>query len=424
MSKELEAQETAKKELLEAVKTEAKQVVDKATEGMPTSKEVEEIKAQLKNIADNETDAAELKKSVDEALLQIKAIQEPRSAEETKSLKSLIEKNSEVLKEIKAGGSKNHNGFEVTYKSGTTVNASDIADRDYLSEIERGITNLPVRNPSIASLFTTQTVGTEYLHYYEQATVTRDAKVVVACATSTSTTAATWVKRIVTLAKVRDMVDVCIDMLEDYDFIESQLTQLIEESIALKIDNDLLLGAAALATDIQSVDSIASEFSATNVLAPFNGATGTGFASPNLEQLVDAMSAQIQIFGQENSFMPDTMVMNFADFVRYRNLRDDNGNKLIHTLGDVVSTIAGLRVITSPIVPSNECYVFDSTKGKILARKGFTFNISKDNRDNIEHELATMVAYQRMQFYVKNIDQDAFMKCTDITAAITAITNV
>ena len=35
---------------------------------------------------------------------------------------------------------------------------------------------------------------------------------------------------------------------------------------------------------------------------------------------------------------------------------------------------------------------------------------------------ATFVAYERLQFHVRNINRDAFMKCTDITAAIAAIT--
>jgi hypothetical protein len=228
----------------------------------------------------------------------------------------------------------------------------------------------------------------------------------------------TWAKRVVELAKVRDMVDVCIDMLEDYDFVESQLNQLVFESIQLKKESELLIGAAATATDMQSIDSIASEFDPANVLAPFTAC----FKDANLEQLADSMSAQIQVFGQENMWMPNALVMNFVDFVKYRNLKDANGNKLIHTLSDTVATIAGMEVITSPIVPQNTCYVMDSAKGKILQRKGYTFNISYENRENIEHELATMVAYERVQFYVKNIDQDAFMKCSDVAAAITAIT--
>ena len=66
----------------------------------------------------------------------------------------------------------------------------------------------------------------------------------------------------------------------------------------MKKESELLLGAAAAATDLQSIDSIASEFNPANALADFSAATGTPFQEPNLEQVADAMSAQIQIFGQ------------------------------------------------------------------------------------------------------------------------------
>ena len=113
--------------------------------------------------------------------------------------------------------------------------------------------------------------------------------------------------------------------------------------------------------------------------------------------------------------------MNFKDFVNYRNLKDADGNKIVHTI-EGLPFIAGLRVITSPIVVANTCYVFDSSKGSLLMRQGYTFGISYENNDNFEHETATMKAVERCQFYVRQINNDAFMKCSDIAAAITAIT--
>ena len=38
------------------------------------------------------------------------------------------------------------------------------------------------------------------------------------------------------------MVDICDDMLDDYPFMYSEITNLVKSSMELKIDNDLLLG--------------------------------------------------------------------------------------------------------------------------------------------------------------------------------------
>lgn len=133
------------------------------------------------------------------------------------------------------------------------------------------------------------------------------------------------------------------------------------------------------------------------------------------------MSAQIYVFGAENKFMTDTVIMNYSDFVRFRNLKSSTGDKLINVFNNI-PTIAGHTVVTSPLVAPNTLYILDSTKGRIKQRKGYTANLSYENKDNIEHELATLVAYERVQFFVKLINRNAFMKCSNITTALTAIT--
>jgi len=355
-----------------------------------------------------------------EIAIAVKNGQSKEDKEASKGLRSYIEENSAVLAEMKANKNQAHKGFSFVTKA--TEVATDIGDRDYLGTIDPVIGLKPVRQTSIMDLFARRPVNGEYFHYWEEDVVTRDAKFVVACATSTHNTKKTWAKRTVELAKIRDIIDICIDMLSDYSFVESSMRKLIDESIKLKADYELLLGTGVASTDMLSIETVSSEFNPANALADFSVATGTPFADANLEQLVDAMGAQISIFGENNAWMANTLVMNYKDFVNYRNLKDDNGNKLIHTLSDTVATIAGMRVVTSPIVVANTCYVFDSSKGEILDRQAITVATSYENKDNIEHELVTLVGVERLQFNVRLIDRDAFMKCSDVAVAIAAIT--
>jgi HK97 family phage major capsid protein len=422
MKKENEGLKPEEKELLEAIKLEVADQIEKgnannvdkgALESLKTQVDACATSAQMKDLTQNLSDLkAEMGKTSEKA-----------AKEEVKTLKSLIEEHSEVLKNIKKNKSVSSKGVVIDVQNKATHVASDIGGRDYLGEVEAGIGRKPVRRTSILDLFAVDTVSAEYLHYWEEDTITRDAKFVIACATSTHTTAKNWKKTTIELAKIRDITEVCIDMLDDYDFVESELLALVNESIQLKKESELLTGASAAATDLLSIDFISSEFAPANVLAPFDGLTGKGFQSANFEQLVSAMKAQISVFGQENAWMPNTVVMNFTDYTRYKHLKDLDNNKLFHTVSDGFTTIDGMRVVTSPLVAANTCYVFDSTQGRIKQRKGYTATISYENNDNIEHELATIVAHERLQFHVRLINRDAFMKCSDITAAITAITN-
>ena len=403
------------KDLVAALESSSKET-DEAVEEV--EEEVKAIKEQLKGI-----DLNTIKETLVAVKEQGKFLATLKGAGSKKSinkgLKAYIEENSAVLKEMRANKNTAHKGFSFVTKA--TEVATDIGDRDYLGTIDTNIGTQPVRDTTIMGLFKRRAVSGEYFHYWEEDVVTRDAKFVIACATSVHNTKKTWVKRTVELAKIRDIVDICIDMLNDYSFVESSMRKLIDESIKLKADYELLLGAAAASTDLLSIDSISSEFNAANPIADYSAATGTPFQDANLEQLVDAMASQISLFGELNSWMATSVVMNYKDFVNYRNLKDANGNKLVQTMSDNVSTIAGLEVVVSPIVPANTIYVFDKSKGEILDRQAISVATSYENKDNIEHELVTLVGVERLQFNVRLIERDAFMKCSDVATAITAI---
>ena len=394
-------------ELLEKIEAQTSDLITEKTKGFVTADEIAAIK----------TAFGEIEKDVN-------GLKSHEAKIEKDQLKAFLMENSEVFKEIK---SRKGTPIEISLKQteiGEVVNKAvvsypNIGDRDYLGQIDGTIYRQPVRRTSILDLFATDTVNSEYLHYWEQTNVTRDAKFVVACAPSVHDTSATWAKRTVELAKIRDMVDVCIDMLEDYNFMESELRRLLLESIQLVKEAQLLTGTVAGANDLNSIASIASEFNPANPLLDFTAANG--FQEPNLEQLVDAMSAQISIFGQLN-WDANVVVLSLRDYVRYKHLKDANGNRLIQTISENYETIAGKRVVVSPLVAPNTLYIMDATKGRFKRRKGVSVNMYYENKDNAEKELVTMKAVERCQFHVSLIDRNAFMKCSDIEAALTAIT--
>ena len=74
------------------------------------------------------------------------------------------------------------------------------------------------------------------------------------------------------------------------------------------------------------------------------------------------------------------------------------------------------------LVPINEMYIMDSTKGTVYSRRGVTVEFGFENNDNFEKELVTVKAYERLNMRVRNVDANAFMHVPSISAGITAIT--
>ena len=117
--------------------------------------------------------------------------------------------------------------------------------------------------------------------------------------------------------------------------------------------------------------------------------------------------------------------MNYNDYVKFMHQKNADGDYLLPNFvmsGDGI--LNGMRIVTSPLVTANTLYVFDSTKGEILDRQGATLEMSYENNDNFEHEIVTLKVVERIQFHVAQINQDAFMKCTDIAQALTDITAI
>ena len=388
--------------------------IGEATKGLVSASELESLKSELSGIKElaEKDNTVELKSKFVELESAVTGLKEASkdAPVKRKSLVDLIKEKADKISDVvKSGKGK----VEIALKA--QQNPSDIGTRDDYATFLAGTIKKPIRATRIIDLFRRVNVSTEYVKYREQDVVTRDAKVVVACATSTSNTKTTWVNRTVQIQKIRDFVDICIDMIDDYSFVASEVEQLVNESVKLKEEAEILLGSG----NILSIDAIASEFDAANVLAPFTGA----FQSATLAELTAAMKAQIFTFGQENSWDADTIIMNYNDFVKFMHQKNSEGDYLLPNFvmqGDGI--LNGMRIVTSPLVTANTLFVMDSSKGEILDRQGATLEMSYENNDNFEHEIVTLKVVERLQFHVAQINQDAFMKCTNITTALTAIT--
>lgn len=321
--------------------------------------------------------------------------------------------------------------FKATQASSDIGSADswDTLGRDHWGQWHEGgrVGQIPVRRPMLQGVFRKVAASSEYIKYVDQDTVVRDAKNVAGCGTTTHNTKVTVKKHSINVEKVRDMVDICDDMLDDYPFMYSEITNLVKSSMELKIDNDLLLGTG-ISPIINGIAKYASTFDAAA-----SGADYTGSApNANIIDLISVAGAQIKAFGQQNAYNPDTVALNPRDAQLIKFLKNNQGdylnnNQLVKQYfsdGAGNYYIDGLKVIENPLVAVGTAYVFDSSKGTIYYKPGVTLDFSYENKDNFEKELITVKAYRRLNLLVRNVDANAFMFISDINAGIAAINKI
>lgn len=399
-------EEKEMKEFIEGINSKADELKN-SMETKASAEVVEELKAEFK---------ADLEKYADIVKAQGVELAKFREVAENAKVKTFagalmkaMKDSEDKIKDLK-NSSQNNVSFEVKAAQG----AADIDAGTDFAQMEAGVGQIATRRPFIKGIFRSVPIGTEFLKYNDQETVARDAKNVAACAASTHTSKLTWKVRTMQIQKIRDYVDICIDMLEDYGYVAAEIQNLISTDVALHVDSQLLLGTNA-APQLNSIDNVSSTFAA--------GTYATSVQSPTNVDLIKVCGGLIADAGQNNAFMADTCLMNPADALLMTLEKDANNNYLLPNFVTANGVeIGAIRVIVNPLVPADEMYVFDSTKGVIFERRNSRIEMSFENSDNFEKELVTVKAYERLNFRVRNVDANAFLHVPSIAASITAIT--
>jgi len=318
------------------------------------------------------------------------------------------------------GFNDNKGSVEIVVKATQTY--GDINDGEDFAQRKPGILDEPVRMPKIRELFTSLPLSTEFLEYAEQSSVVRDAQNVAKCAPVTSTTKEEITINTITTKVIKDKIDFCRLFVADYPFMRTRIDRLINQSLSLKIDSQYLLGDGT-GLNVAGIDSYSSEFNAANAACDIS----TSIQAANYVDLVLGMETQIIELGKQNAYVPNVVLVNKCDwFIFVQSRKDLNNNYLDErvTMVGGVPQVGGMSVIWTPIVPQNELYVMDSTKGESIDRQEIILEVAFENGTNWESNIASLQGYTRLNLLVENNNANAFMKCTDVATAITAITEV
>jgi len=396
------------KELLEAVKQTVSNEV----------KEVAEKTAKVVEVAEKNADSiSKLAEAVEENKEEMKSLKASKvSSEKETMFKESFEAKKAELKSLKEGNVRNVN---MAFKADVTY--SDLTHDNELNQLGSGISDIVKKRVFLYDLFRKTPMVTETFAYLEQTSAVRDAKGTALCAKGfTSLSKEEIGVQRVNYVKLKDTVDICKDYADDFGFVENRYRTLLADSMAFKIETELLLGTNT-STSTNSIDNVSSEFSATNADAPI----GATIQDANYVDLLLSMATQIDVLGQQASFSANVALVNKLDWFKFvESKKDANNNYLDYRVRSVNGMIVVGDLVILPLVdvPANSVYVMDTTRGEILDRRSVEMTMSAENGTNFVDDFVTMMITAKMQFLVKSNDSNAFMKCSDVATAITAIT--
>lgn len=334
--------------------------------------------------------------------------------EKGKDWEQIVDEKAEDIKKIasSSGRSSLHNiKLQLPSVRKTEVTRASVTSSTQALRLG-DIGQLPYLGTELAPLFRHVTVGPNsngVIRYIDQASVTRNA-----AATSESgvkpESAIAWQEYTLNLEKIADSIPVTKEAFADLSFVKGEIDRLLKINLSLIIDDELYDGSGST-PHLKGVYTSASTF---------NYAAYTGFTAyqANLFDLIMVMAVQVSS-GKQSKYKINTVLISPTDSLRLNMVKDANGVPIMPLYLQAMSQM-GINIVVSNQVTANTMLVGDFRYGTIYDLEGVTVEMGYIN-DQFVQNTFTILAEQRLGLLVRTVDADAFLKVTNVTAALNYI---
>lgn len=420
-----------KAEELAAEMKSAKKTADEAlakyeslkTQGDATTEE-------LKRMADEVKRANDEVKSIGDALnamnTKLEAIKSKNDKEEVAvSIKAAIDDlfNSEQFKSDMASNSRAGSAWGKTYE--LKASTADIVTPVALTQMIPGVQWKRERSLAFIPNTVQASVGQDKNRIaYIEADYTSHVGYVGEGQANGTSDSVSAVEKYRSLAKISAILPVTAEMLEDTDFIASQLETQMAGKAMLFLDKEIYKGDGDDKTNpnhFYGLLGAATDFSATK------SGVATAIETPTAADLVASVKLQGQVidatddsYGDHGGFNIDVVFINPVDAMKWRHTKAKDGNYVLTTLADGSQVMGGVRVVETKAVEANTLLAMESGIVQLFMKRNMEIKIGQE-KDDLSTDRYTIVLFMRAQTLVYDNDKLGIIKVSDIESALTAI---
>lgn len=402
--------EKAKNELLEKVKessgeaatTAAQAVIDNFENDAMTP---DQFKEQMDAIA-SENDIPGLKEKIEGIAIDIKKLREA-GPKVVKSMRDMLVEKKETLDKL----AKFDKSANLTMEFKTNVLRASVTDHTLAFRLG-DVGQEAYRATVIANLFRQATIGPDNngtIRYVDQETVTRNAAVRAEAATYPES-AIVWQEYNLPIEKMTDSIPVSHEMLNDVDFVESELRRLMEVNMSLLEDTQVYSGSG-VTPNLSGVTTTATAFTDTT----------PDLVDTNIYDLINILSNKIGN-GFQSKYLANKVLMNPTDVLNMHSKKDTANN---YVLPPFVSNdgmkVGNVEIIPTSTVTANTLLIGDFNWGTYYTSDAFEIEIGWVASQFIQ-DLMTIKARKRSALLVRTIDATAFYSVANITTALANLT--
>lgn len=358
-----------------------------------------------------------IKGDVEKAIIQIKKIEEDTASKESEEsfdqkLRKSLTDNADNLKAFKTKNTKDVSLI-------TTLKATSIRSNvsgNTMAHRVPGIGQIQQRKPFMRELFSAGRISPNnhgVIRYVDQANRTSGATSISEAGAFPTTSAITWIERTLNVEKVGDSIKISREMMDDVDFVESEIKRLLYGNMSLAIDTQLLSGNGTT-PNLKGMATSATAFS-------LNAVFTNKVVSPNVYDLMLIVGSQI---ASGTDYVANGVLLNDLDAALMGLEKNELGDYILPPFSVVtpngVVSVRGMSVIGNSGVTTNTCYVGDFTRGTVYSSEELTFEFGYEN-DDFTKNLITLIGLERLALLIRVVDNGAFSYVSSISDQISAI---
>lgn len=208
----------------------------------------------------------------------------------------------------------------------------------------------------------------------------------------------TYTQRSVSVFDVGTFITISKQMVQDNDFVQSEINGELTPMVLRKLDYDILNG-----TGTTEFDGIVNRGTTVSV-------AGLTFAGgiPNANNF-DVLRVAVALC-RKNNQQPDAILVSVDDYAMMELSKDGSGAYTIPPFYGPGIMISGVRVLPNTLITTGTFVVCDMNKAKLRMRQDMLVEAWYQHSDNATKRLLTITAYLRAAFYISAEHTTAFQK--------------
>jgi HK97 family phage major capsid protein len=409
-----EAEEMAK--LYNEYNEEARKALEDAVAKSASKEDIESLKSELATAQKEQM--VQLNKTLKEYGLAIEKLNKDNQANsltaQASDIRKALEENKANLTKLKDLDKSAAHGAGFSFKAaGDMLESTNISGGNVPVEQRiAGLNLIATRRPRLIDLFAKGQAASNIISWVYQANRDGAAGGTAEGATKNQIDFDLVVAS-QAVVKRTAFIKVSTEMLDDIDFIESEIRNELMRLLMLDVENTSYSGNGT-APNLNGIRTVATAFSAGTFAATVDNANSA-------DVLVVAMN-QIAIANQE---APNAILMHPSDIAALKLMKVSATDKryvdrLLYIGMDL--TLDGVPMIGSTLVTAGTYLVGNFNLSVLYQKQGIMINIGLDGNDWTKN-MRTIIAEWRGALVTKNNDRTAFVKgtfATDIAALETA----